>query len=80
MGVKNLGRIVGEVMAGGRPPDQPVALIRWGTTERQEVLVGTLGNITERADAAGFGAPAIIVIGDVVSLRGRLKGAEGDPM
>ena len=74
MGVKNLERIVGEVVSAGRPAEQPVAIIRWGTTERQEVLVGTLADIAEKARSAGFGAPAIIVIGDVVSLRERLGG------
>jgi uroporphyrin-III C-methyltransferase/precorrin-2 dehydrogenase/sirohydrochlorin ferrochelatase len=72
MGVKNLERIVSEVTAAGRPSDQAVALIRWGTTERQEVLTGTLADIAEKASAAGFEAPAIVVIGDVVSLRDRL--------
>jgi len=77
MGVKNLERIVSGVLAGGRPADQPVALVRWGTTERQEVLTGTLSTIAEKADAAGFDAPAIIVIGEVVALRERLLGGEG---
>lgn len=77
MGVKNLERIVSGVLTGGRPADQPVALIRWGTTERQETLIGTLSNIAEKADAAGFEAPAIIVIGEVVALRERFAGGQG---
>ena len=72
MGVKNLDCIVKKVTAAGRRSDQPVALIRWGTTERQEVLTGTLADIADKAHAVDFGAPAIIVIGDVVSLRDML--------
>jgi siroheme synthase len=44
-----------------------VALIRWGTTEAQEVRVGTLADIVERA--RGFEAPVVAVIGEVVALR-----------
>ncbi len=44
-----------------------VAVIRWGTTARQEVASGTLADIVQRA--AGLAAPATIVIGDVAAQR-----------
>jgi uroporphyrin-III C-methyltransferase len=77
MGVKNLDRITRDVMAAGRPADHPAALIRWGTTERQEVLLGTLATLSEKAQAAGFEAPAILVIGDVVALSEKLGNRRG---
>lgn len=77
MGVKNLDRITRDVMAAGRPADHPAALIRWGTTERQEVLLGTLATLAEKARAAGFEAPAILVIGDVVALSEKLGNRRG---
>ncbi len=73
MGIKNLPTISSRLIQYGRSPETPVALIRWGTTPRQEVLVGTLADIAEKAAAAKFKAPAITIVGDVVSLREKLK-------
>src|SRR5262245_49894300 len=70
MGVGTFPRIVGALLANGRAPDTPVALIRWATTEAQEVRVGTLGDIVGRAH--GLKPPVIAVIGHVVSLREHL--------
>jgi uroporphyrinogen III methyltransferase/synthase len=67
MAAATFPRIVGALLAHGRAPETPVALIRWGTTEAQEVRVGTLADIVERA--RGFEAPVVAVIGEVVALR-----------
>jgi uroporphyrin-III C-methyltransferase len=75
MGVGRLGRITGRLLAGGRAPDTPVALVRWGTTERQEVLTGDLLGISDAARRAGFASPATIVIGEVVDLHAVLAAA-----
>jgi uroporphyrinogen III methyltransferase/synthase len=80
MGVERIGAITREMMANGMRKDLPVALIRWGTTGRQETLVGTLENIAERVRAAEFTAPAIAVFGDVVTLREELNWFEGRPL
>jgi uroporphyrinogen III methyltransferase/synthase len=70
MAVGSFPRIVGALLANGRPPETPVALIRWGTTEAQEVRVGTLADIVGRA--RGLEPPVVAVIGEVVALRERL--------
>lgn len=69
MGVRNLPQIAASLVAQGKNPDTPAALIRWGTTVDQETLTGTLADIAERAEAAGFKPPAILVVGGVVGLR-----------
>ena len=69
MGIKNLPSICEKLIAAGRSPQTPVALIRWGTTPKQEELFGNLQNIAQKAYEAKFQAPAIIVVGDVVGLR-----------
>ncbi|WP_018248723.1 uroporphyrinogen-III C-methyltransferase [Orenia marismortui] len=69
MGVGNLSKIVPELIAGGRNPKTPVALIRWGTRPEQKTLVGTLENIVEKVENDNFKPPAIIVVGEVVNLR-----------
>jgi uroporphyrinogen III methyltransferase/synthase len=73
MAVGTFSRIVGALLANGRPPETPVALIRWGTTESQEVRVGTLADIVGRA--RGLEPPVVAVIGEVVRLRERLDWA-----
>jgi uroporphyrin-III C-methyltransferase len=72
MGVAALPRIARELLAHGREPQTPVALVRWGTTERQVVLTGRLDDIASRARAAQLESPVVIVIGDVVALAARL--------
>jgi uroporphyrinogen III methyltransferase/synthase len=79
MGLRSLPRIVAALVAHGRAPGTPVALIRWGTTESQETVVGTLDDIVTRAEGAGLTPPVLAVIGPVVGLRDRLDwfGARG---
>lgn len=70
MGLKNLPVIVSKLIAHGRSAQTPAAVIRCGTTNEQESVIGTLADIVEKC--AHFEAPALIVVGDVVSLAGEL--------
>jgi siroheme synthase len=72
MGMTNLSYIQQQLMSHGRMADIPVALIRWGTMEKQEVLTGELGNIAQEAERVDFKSPVIIVVGEVVKLREKL--------
>jgi uroporphyrin-III C-methyltransferase len=72
MGLRSLPRIVANLRRHGRSADTRVAVIRSGTTASQHTVVGTLGDIVARAEAAGLEPPVLIVIGDVVRLRERL--------
>ena len=72
MGLRSLPRIVATLLAHGRAPETPVALIRWGTTESQETVTGTLADIVARAENARLTPPVLAVIGPVVGLRDRL--------
>ena len=80
MGMKNLRQIADGLLANGRVATTPVALIRWGTRPDQEVLTGTLGTIAAEAEAAGFKAPAVTVVGDVVQMRDRLRRFDNRPL
>ncbi len=73
MGVKNLANIVERLMAAGRDPKTPVALVRWGTTPQQTTVVGTLDTIVAEVQAAGLKPPATIVVGEVIKLRDTLN-------
>ncbi len=80
MGVKNLPNITRNLIDHGKPASTPVAVIRWGTTNRQKTVCGTLETIVEIVAAAGIGAPAIIVVGEVVRLREKLQWFEKRPL
>jgi len=80
MGMKNLPHITENLMAHGRSPETPVALIRWGTRPEQEVLTGTLADIAEKAARASFKPPAITVVGEVVRLREKLRWFDNRPL
>ena len=73
MGVSALPRIARALISHGRAPATPVALVRWGTTDLQETLVGRLDDIAVRAARARLEPPVVAVIGDVVALRERLQ-------
>lgn len=73
MGVGNLPLIVEQLIKHGRAPQTPVALVRWGTEPRQETVCGTLADIVEKVQKAGLKSPAVIVVGEVVSLREKLR-------
>ncbi|GAB7388687.1 uroporphyrinogen-III C-methyltransferase [Bacillaceae bacterium] len=80
MGVKNLPFIVEQLVRYGRPPETPVALIRWGTYTKQETLVGTLHDIVEKVRKQRFKPPAIVIVGEVVRLRDKLSWFEKKPL
>jgi len=73
MGVKHLQEIAMDLMARGRSADTPVAVIRWGSYDGQQTFTGTLSSIAMLAQEEALRAPAVIVIGEVVKLRERLK-------
>jgi uroporphyrin-III C-methyltransferase len=74
MGVGALAGISGELVKRGRPATTPVAVIHAGTTDRQRVVTSTLADIAQAATEAGIRSPAVIVIGDVVSLHDQIGG------
>ncbi len=72
MGVGRLASIAEQLIAHGRSPDMPAAVIRQGTTDDQQTVVGTLQSIAVDVERAGLGAPATLVVGEVVRLREQL--------
>lgn len=73
MGIKRLRENVEALLANGKPLETPVAVIERGTTGKERITSGTLGNIVSMAELRGVKSPAIIIIGEVVALRSILK-------
>ncbi len=80
MGIGNLSKIAEHLMAHGRSPDTPVAVIRKGTSPEQTTVVGNLKNIARLTKKSRVRPPAIIVVGDVVQLREELNWFETKPL
>ncbi len=80
MGVENLEKIRSQLIAHGRSADTPVALVQWGTWNRQRTVSGTLANIVDLVRAEGITAPAVTVVGDVVRWRDRLRWFDTRPL
>ncbi len=73
MGVGRLATIAEQLIAHGRAATTPAAVVRWGTTAEQETVTATLESIAQAVERAGIGAPATLIIGEVVALRERLR-------
>jgi uroporphyrin-III C-methyltransferase len=72
MALKHLGEIAAALIAAGRPPHEPTAVVASATTDAQRVLETTLARAAADVAAAGIEPPAIVVIGEVVRLRAAL--------
>lgn len=80
MGIKSLPVISQRLIAAGLDPHTPAAVIRWGTRSEQQTVTGTLATIPQVVEQAGLKAPAITIIGRVVSLRDTLNWFESRPL
>ncbi|MSU24212.1 MAG: uroporphyrinogen-III C-methyltransferase [Opitutus sp.] len=72
MGMKNLETITRRLQVGGLASDTPAAVIQSATTGGHRQLLAPVGEIAQRSEHAGFGAPAIVVIGEVAALADKL--------
>ncbi|WP_432478446.1 uroporphyrinogen-III C-methyltransferase [Nocardioides sp. GXQ0305] len=68
MAVDNAAAIADALVAHGRRPETPVAVVSDGTMPDERTLLATLGSLGERIEADGVRPPAIIVVGDVVGV------------
>ncbi|MFW5845804.1 MAG: uroporphyrinogen-III C-methyltransferase [Planctomycetota bacterium] len=80
MGVSKLPEISRELIARGRDPQTPAAMIQWGTYPRQRVLNADLASLPERAHGAGMGSPSVVVIGQVAALREHMAWYDTRPL
>ena len=80
MAMGNLTGIVAKLREHGLEGDTPVGIVHEGTKPTQEVLTATLDTIVAEVDRTGISAPAIVVIGDVVGERERIRWFDVQPL
>jgi uroporphyrin-III C-methyltransferase/precorrin-2 dehydrogenase/sirohydrochlorin ferrochelatase len=79
MGLLGLEVLCRELVAHGLPASMPAVLVQQGTTPQQRVLEGTLATLPGIVAASQVRAPTLVIIGEVVRLRERLKWFEPAP-
>jgi uroporphyrin-III C-methyltransferase len=67
MGMHHLQAIVSRLMRGGLAEDTPAAIVHAATTDQHRQVFATLGTLVERSEKGGLSAPAVVIIGEVVS-------------
>ncbi|MBP6834947.1 MAG: uroporphyrinogen-III C-methyltransferase [Deltaproteobacteria bacterium] len=77
MGLRRLATDLATLIDSGRDPSTPAAIISAGTHPEQVVVTGTLADLPDRAATADVRSPALVVIGEVVRLRERLRWWDG---
>lgn len=80
MGMRRIEDITRAIIDGGRDPNTPAAVIQWGARPQQRVAIATVATIAEEARQGGLSNPAIIVVGEVVTLRERLRWYDSRPL
>lgn len=78
--VATIGDVARAMQAAGRDPQTPVAMTSVGTTTEQKTVVSTLADIAVEAEEAEIEAPAITVVGEVVTMRDALSWFETKPL
>lgn len=72
MGLARVGETAARLVAAGRRPDTPAAVVGSATSPDACCVAGTLRDIAARVAEAGVASPAVFIVGDVVALRSRL--------
>lgn len=72
MALRNLGEIAAKLIAGGRSPDEPAALVSHATMPTQRVVETTLGDAARVVEVERLAPPAFVVVGEVVRFRSGL--------
>jgi uroporphyrin-III C-methyltransferase len=69
MAIKHMPDICARLIAAGRAPDEPVAIVQNATRDDMRVLETTLANAPQDITDSGIGAPSIVCVGRVVLMR-----------
>ena len=80
MGWAALTSIMETLQKSGMAPETPVALVQWGTWNKQRTVTGNLSNVVAIGKEAGLNPPVIAIIGDVVNLREQLAWFDRRPL
>lgn len=72
MGMSRLREVTAALMAAGQGGDVPAAAVQWAATGRQRSVTATVATLADAVEREGLASPAVVVIGEVVSLAPQL--------
>jgi uroporphyrin-III C-methyltransferase/precorrin-2 dehydrogenase/sirohydrochlorin ferrochelatase len=72
MGLARVEQIAAQLVAHGAAASTPAAVVAQGTLQNQRVVTGTLATIAEVTAASAIESPALLIVGEVVSLHASL--------
>ena len=72
MGMSRLRETLSALMQAGQGGDMPAAAVQWAATGRQKMVSATVATLADAVEAAGVSSPAVVVIGEVVTLAPQL--------
>ena len=70
MGLSNIGEITRQLIDRGCPSSMPFAVVAQGTSNEQQVVVGTVSDIARKVQQSSVSSPALLIMGEVVSANG----------
>ena len=73
MGLSNLQEITSQLIERGCPVDKPFAVVAQGTSNNQQVMLGTISDIAERLKDTPLPSPALLMMGDVINANGYVQ-------
>jgi uroporphyrinogen III methyltransferase/synthase len=80
MGIRQLPRIAESLIAAGRSPEEPAAVVERGTMPDQRTVRATLATVARRASEEGVRPPSITVVGPVAELAEQLTWRSMGPL
>ncbi len=80
MGVAELGHLQQRLIAHGRAPSTPFALVENGSRPQQRVVCGTLAQLAQRAVTHAVQSPALLILGEVAALASSLAWFGAPPL
>ncbi|HEV8222527.1 MAG TPA: uroporphyrinogen-III C-methyltransferase, partial [Streptosporangiaceae bacterium] len=79
MAIENLRLITDELISGGRDPNTPVSVIADGSLPTQHIITDKLDTAASAVTRAGIRPPAVVVIGEVVTIAAQIAGLAASP-
>lgn len=80
MGLRKLDTLMALLVAHGRSPSTPVAVVQSASLASQRTVVGTIADIVSKVREAGITMPALTIVGEVVTLRDKLRWFDRAPL
>lgn len=80
MGLRRLDGLMQTLVAHGRSPETPAAVVARASLPSQRTIVGTVGSLAALAERSPPGTPALVIVGEIVRLREALRWFDTQPL